>query len=182
MNEKRKIVGVFHTEQEVMDTIERLQAQGYRMDEISVIAKDRNEITTVIEERGTKGPEGVTAGAVTGGALGGIGGLLLGMGALAIPGIGPFIAAGPIVAGLTGMAVGAGSGSLIGGLIGLGFPEDEAKIYNDYLESGHILVLVDSDRDRESHVYDTFRTNNSLNASMYEDDYSYRDRNRDSIR
>ena len=85
------------------------------------------------------------------------------MGALTIPGIGPFLAAGPILAGLSGLAIGAGAGGLVGGLIGLGIPQEEAMQYNEYLEDGHILVLVESN--------DTLRNNNSLNADTYEGDY-----------
>lgn len=104
-------------------------------------------------------------GAATGGVLGGIGGLLLGIGALVIPGVGPIIAAGSIVAVFTGTAIGAGTGRLMGGLIGLGIPEDEAHQYNRYVDNDNILVLVDSDADRNTHIYNTFRSHNSLNAS-----------------
>jgi len=93
------------------------------------------------------------------------------MGALTIPGIGPFLAAGPILAGLSGLAIGAGAGGLVGGLIGLGIPEEEAMQYNEYLEDGYILVLVESNGKLDEHTYDTFRTNNSLNADTYEGDY-----------
>ncbi len=163
----KKIVGVFQTEQETTRAIEDLKRQGYSTDEISVIAKNKEDVSAVTEETGSKAPEGIAAGAYTGGMLGGIGGLLLGIGALVIPGIGPIIAAGPIVAALTGAAVGAGAGGLIGGLIGLGIPEHEARQYNNYVDDGNILVLVDSDADRSAHVYDTFRTHNSLNANTY---------------
>lgn len=89
---------------------------------------------------------------------------------MAIPGIGPFIAAGPIVATLTGAAVGAGAGGLVGGLIGLGIPEDEANRYNENVNKGDILVLVDSHPQRNSDVYDTFRSNNSRNSDSYMSD------------
>jgi len=104
-------------------------------------------------------------GAATGGLLGGAAGLLASLGLLAIPGIGPILAAGPIAATLTGAAVGAGAGGLLGGLIGLGIPEDEAHQYNRYVDNDNILVLVDSDADRNTHIYNTFRSHNSLNAS-----------------
>jgi len=176
MSNARKIVGVFHTEQEAINAINGLKRQGYSENDISVLARDRDELSAVTEETDTKAPEGAAAGAVTGGALGGVGGILLGMGTLAIPGIGPFIAAGPIVAGLTGMAVGTGAGALIGGLIGLGIPEEEAKRYNQYLDEGRILVLVDANDDLDKHTYDTFRNNNTLNADTYEGDYVHRSR------
>jgi hypothetical protein len=182
MNNERKIVGVFHTEQEAINAVDGLKRQGYRAEEISVLARDKGEMSDIIEVTGSKAPDGMAAGAVTGGTLGGIGGILLGMGALAIPGVGPFVAAGPIVAGLTGLAAGAGAGVLVGGLIGLGIPEEEAKRYNQYLEDGHILVLVDANSERDQYTYDTFRINHSLNANTYEGDYVSSDRNREFIR
>jgi uncharacterized membrane protein len=93
---------------------------------------------------------------------------LAGIGLLAIPGIGPILAAGPIVATLTGAAVGAGAGGLVGALIGLGIPEIEAKQYDSYINDGRILVLVDSDSERKGYVYNTFRNNNSLNSDYYD--------------
>lgn len=110
-----KIVGVFRTEQEATRAIEELKQQGFRADEISVLAKDRGESSTIQNETGTKAPEGMASGVATGGVLGGVTGLLAGLGALAIPGAGPIIAAGPIAATLTGAAVGAGAGGLVGG-------------------------------------------------------------------
>lgn len=169
--QEKKIVGVFHTEQDAINAVDSLKRHGYNAEDISIIARDRGEMSAIIEETGTKAPEGIAAGAVTGGTLGGVSGALLGMGALAIPGIGPFIAAGPIVAGLTGAVVGAGAGGLVGGLIGLGIPEEEAKKYNDYLKNGYILVLVDANSVWDKYAYDAFRTYNSINASTYESNY-----------
>jgi uncharacterized membrane protein len=166
-NKNKKIVGVFKTEQEAIQAIERLKQQGYSSDDISVVSKDKEGLSHVSDETGTKAPDGLVTGAATGGVLGGATGLLLGIGALAIPGIGPIIAAGPIVATLTGAAVGAGVGGIAGGLIGLGIPEDEANEYNDYVNQGDILVMVDSDAERDSYVHDTFRANNSRNAHTY---------------
>ena len=163
----QKIVGAFSTEQEATRAIEDLKQQGFGTDEISVIAKDRDDISTINDETGTKAPEGLASGAATGGVLGGVAGLLAGLGALAIPGIGPILAAGPIAATLTGAAVGAGAGGLVGGLIGLGIPEEEAKEYDEFVEEGRILVLVDTDDDRSNGVYDSFRRNNTLNEHRY---------------
>ncbi|MBD2860981.1 MULTISPECIES: general stress protein [Paenibacillus] len=168
MDNEKKIVGVFDNEQEAIRAIEGLKRQGYSSDDISVISKSREELRRVEDETGSAAPEGAATGAAAGGMLGGVTGLLAGIGALAIPGIGPILAAGPIVATLTGAAVGAGAGTLVGGLIGLGFSESDAKQYNEYVEGGKILVLVRSDKERDPHVYETFRTNNSLNASTYE--------------
>lgn len=163
----QRIVGAFSTEQEATRAIEDLKQQGYGTEDISVIAKDRKEMSTINEETGTKAPEGLASGAATGGVLGGVTGLLAGLGALAIPGIGPIVAAGPIAATLTGAAVGAGAGGLVGGLIGLGIPEEEAEEYDEFVEEGRILVLVETDDERSNNVYDTFRRNNTLNEHRY---------------
>ncbi|TJY41281.1 low temperature-induced protein [Cohnella pontilimi] len=167
MEHSKKIVGVFDSEMEARNAIEGLKRQGYRSDEISVIGKDKDDMKEIKEATGTKAPEGAATGAATGGVAGGVTGLLAGLGLLAIPGVGPILAAGPIAAALTGAAVGAGAGGIVGGLVGMGIPEDEAKRYNEYVEQGKILVMVDSDAEREHGVYDNFRTYNSLNADTY---------------
>lgn len=163
----KKIVGVFHTEHEASRAIEDLKAQGFLTEDISVIARNKRDVEAINDETGTKVPEGMASGAATGGILGGVTGLLAGIGALAIPGIGPIIAAGPIAATLTGVAVGAGTGGLVGGLIGLGIPEDEAASYDNYVDEGRILVMVDADISREQDVYTVFRNHNSSNADRY---------------
>ncbi|WP_409304333.1 general stress protein [Peribacillus sp. SCS-155] len=147
-NMDKRVVGVYDTGEEAIQAVEDLKAQGYHRDDISVVAKDRDEVDAVNEETGTKTEEGLAAGAATGGILGGAAGLLAGVGALAIPGIGPILAAGPIAATLTGAAVGAGTGGLAGALIGMGIPEDEAERYEDDVKAGKLLVLVDPDARR----------------------------------
>lgn len=169
---EKKIVGVFDTEQEASRAIEGLKLQGIGTEHISVITRDREELKAITDETGTKAPEGVAAGAATGGVLGGVTGLLAGIGALAIPGIGPILAAGPIVATLTGIAVGAGAGGLVGGLVGLGIPEDEAEEYEAFVNNGKILVLVDSGQNGTG-AYDVFRENKSLNSNRYNSDIKY---------
>ncbi|MGG3283087.1 general stress protein [Paenibacillus solani] len=169
----QKIVGAFRTESEATRAIEELKQQGFRADEISVIAKDRDESSHIQDETGTKAPEGLASGAATGGVLGGVTGLLAGLGALAIPGVGPIIAAGPIAATLTGAAVGAGAGGLVGGLIGLGIPEEQAEEYGGYVNEGHILVMVDADKSNGGRVYDIFRNNSALNEHHYREEGTY---------
>jgi len=161
---EKRIVGVFGAEHEASRVIEELKSRGFRTDDISVIARNTEDANTLKRETGTMAPEGIASGAATGGLLGGVTGLLVGIGALAIPGIGPIIAAGPIAAILAGAAVGAGTGGLVGGLVGLGIPEDEAESYDRYVGEGRILVMVDADNGREGDVYDIFRKHNSLNA------------------
>lgn len=141
--EEKHVVGYYDTEQEAVNAIEQLKSQGYRSEDISVISKNQHEVDHISSETDTKAPEGAATGAATGGVLGGLGGVMAGLGALAIPGIGPVVAAGPIIAGLTGAAAGAGVGGLAGALIGMGIPEEEAHRYNDYVNEGKILVLVD---------------------------------------
>ncbi len=153
---KRQVVGYYNNENDAIRAIEELKRQGYSSDEISVISKEREQTETVVEETGTHATDGAATGAATGGVLGGLGGVLAGLGALAIPGIGPIVAAGPIVAGITGAAAGAGVGGLAGALIGMGIPEEDARHYNDRFNEGNILVLVDGDYPRDGRGLDEY--------------------------
>lgn len=142
---KRHVVGTYDSDREAIAAIENLKHLGFSADDISIISKDRHETDHVVEQTDTHAAEGAATGAATGGLIGGFGGILTGIGALAIPGVGPIIAAGPIVAGITGAVAGAGAGGLAGALIGMGIPEEEANRYNEHFEHGKILVLIDSD-------------------------------------
>src|SRR5947208_4229453 len=122
----------------------QLKIEGFSNNDISVLFPDKSGTKDFAHEKNTKAPEGATTGAGTGGVLGGVLGWLAGGGALAIPGVGPFIAAGPIAAALSGAAVGAGTGGIIGALVGLGIPEYEAKRYEGKLREGNILISVHS--------------------------------------
>ncbi|WP_375104982.1 general stress protein [Paenibacillus sp. RS8] len=166
----KRIVGVFAAEYEASRAIEELKRQGCRTEDISIIARNNDSVDSLRDESGTQAPEGIATGAATGGLLGGLTGLLMGIGALAIPGIGPIIAAGPLAATLAGAAIGAGSGGLVGGLIGLGIPEEEAKRYDNYVGEGHILVMVDVEgAEKEEEVKRIFVQHNSLNADRFEE-------------
>jgi hypothetical protein len=125
--------------------VERLRTAGFSNDSISVLLPDQSGTRDFAHEQHTKAPEGATAGASTGGILGGALGWLVGIGARAIPGLGPFIAAGPIMAALSGAAVGAAVGGVGGALIGMGLPEYEAKQYEGKLRSGNVLISAHSD-------------------------------------
>lgn len=143
---KKKIVcGLANNEEHAQHIVERLQENGFGNDIISVLYIDKRGVQQrsgkLIEKR-SKAPEGATTGGVAGGIIGGSIGLLAGLGALMIPGAGPFIAAGPIMAALAGSAVGGSVGMLLGALIGLGIPEFEAKKYENKLKSGAVLVTV----------------------------------------
>jgi len=116
---------------------------GYSPDAISLLTPNNNAgVDDVKTVNATKAPEGAVTGATTLGILGGIGGFLIGIGALAIPGVGPFIAAGPIMAALGGVAIGATVGGVAGGLIGMGVPEYEAKTYDANVKAGKTLIAV----------------------------------------
>src|SRR5947207_15171320 len=126
----------------------RLKASGFTPSDISILAPDRSGMRDLGHENATKAPEGAATGAGTGAILGGALGWLAGIGALAIPGLGPLIAAGPILGALSGAAVGGTAGGLTGGLIGMGIPEYEAQQYERYLREGKVLIaahVVDSE-------------------------------------
>ena len=122
--------------------VSRLESAGVPTSDISVLMPDREGSRDFAHEHSTKAPEGATIGGSAGGVAGGVLGLLAGIGALAIPGVGPFIAAGPIMAALSGAAVGATVGGIAGALVGLGMPEYEAKQYEAKLKDGNILISV----------------------------------------
>ena len=144
----KRAVGLFYSREEAEKAVRGLKDAGFDMDRVSVVARDADKIegTQTIEEIGNKADEGATAGALTGGALGGITGLLVGLGALAIPGVGPILLAGAeataIATTLAGGAIGAATGGLLGALVGLGIPEEKAKVYSDRVASGSFLVMV----------------------------------------
>lgn len=139
------VFGLFPSRAHAEKGVDALIAAGYRSDDISVLAPDQKVTHELATEKNTKAPEGTTTGATTGGAIGGTLGLLAGIGALAIPGLGPFIAAGPIMGALAGMGAGAATGGLIGALVGMGIPEYEAKRYEGHVKDGGVLLSVHCD-------------------------------------
>src|SRR6266699_3893865 len=122
--------------------VQDLKAAGFSNNDISALLPDKSGTKDFAHEQNTKVPEGAATGAGTGGVLGGALGWLVGIGALAIPGVGPFIAAGPIVAALAGAAIGAAAGGVAGALVGLGIPEYEAKQYEGKILKGNMLISV----------------------------------------
>jgi hypothetical protein len=129
--------------------VDHLKTAGFSGNDISVLFPDKSGTKDFAHEQHTKAPEGAAAGAGTGGVLGGTLGWLVGIGALAIPGLGPFVAAGPIMAALSGAAAGAAIGGLSGALIGMGIPEYEAKRYEGKVKDGNILISVHADDSNE---------------------------------
>ena len=148
MERKRAVFGIFVSRGAAEYAILGLKDAGFSSSDVAILLPESfsRDIGT---ERASKGPEGVTAGAGTGAVIGGVLGWLVGIGSIAIPGIGPFIAAGPIVAALAGVGVGGTVGGLAGGLIGLGIPEYEAKRYEGRIREGGILVSVHCDSSEE---------------------------------
>ncbi len=124
------------------DIVDQLKSANFSDSDISAIFSDQDSAEEFAHEENTKAPEGTVAGAGTGGVVGGTLGWMAGIGALAIPGVGPFIAAGPILAALSGAAIGATVGGITGALIGMGIPEHEAKRYEGKLKEGNILMSV----------------------------------------
>src|SRR6185436_2936751 len=139
------VFGIYPTYSAVDAAVEALRLAGFRITDISVMFPENVGTKDFAHEKGTKAPEGATAGAGTGAVVGGAVGWLAGIGALAIPGLGPFIAAGPIVAALAGAGVGGTLGGLTGALVGMGIPEYEAKRYEGRVKSGGILLSVHCD-------------------------------------
>src|SRR5687768_8730158 len=130
--------------------VQELKAAGFSNNDISVLFPDKTGTKDFAHEQNTKAPEGAATGGVTGGVLGGALGWLAGIGALAIPGVGPFIAAGPILAALGGAAVGGAVGGITGALVGMGIPEFEAKRYEGKIKSGNILISVHTESSEET--------------------------------
>jgi hypothetical protein len=143
------VFGIFDTRTSTERAVERLKTSGFRMTDISVLMPDKESTKEFAHEKHTKAPEGAAAGASTGVVVGGTLGWLAGIGALAIPGVGPLVAAGPIMAAIAGAGVGGTVGGVSGALVGLGIPEYEAKRYEGSVKDGGILLSVHCDSSAE---------------------------------
>jgi hypothetical protein len=141
--------GIYKTRAQAERAVDRLLAAGFTNNDISVLLADNTSSKEFAHEKNTKAPEGTATGVATGGVVGGTLGLLAGIGALAIPGVGPLIAAGPIMGALAGLGVGGAVGGLIGALVGMGIPEYEAKRYEGRIKEGGILLSVHCDTSEE---------------------------------
>lgn len=138
--------GIYPDQQTFSAALEALRAAGFRNSDVSAVLPERDHTSRdLAHEIHTKAPEGVAAGAGTGAAVGGVLGWLVGIGALTIPGVGPLVAAGPIVAALAGAGAAGATGGLVGGLVGAGIPEIEAKRYAGRLRDGGYLLSVHCD-------------------------------------
>lgn len=141
-DKKTAVYGIYQSVSQAERAVDDLRLAGFSNDDISVLLPDMQSSKNFAHEKNTKAPEGTTAGVTAGGAIGGTLGLLAGIGALAIPGVGPLIAAGPIMGALAGLGVGGAVGGLVGALVGMGIPEYEAKRFEGRIKDGGILLSV----------------------------------------
>src|ERR1700684_3983023 len=142
---KTAVFGIYSSASYAERAVDTLVQAGFGSADISVLLPDQRGTRDFAHEKDTKAPEGATAGVTAGGVIGGTLGVLAGIGALAIPGLGPFIAAGPIMGGLAGLGVGGAVGGLVGALVGMGIPEYEAKRYEGRVRDGGNLLSVHCD-------------------------------------
>lgn len=147
-NKKIVVLGIYKTRAALEIGLDRLKAFGFRNSDISALFASGDETKEFAHTKATKAPEGTASGVVSGAALGGILGWLAGIGTLAIPGVGPFIAAGPIMGLIAGAGIGGAVGGIAGALIGLGFPEYEAKRFEGRIMSGGMLMSVHCDNNK----------------------------------
>src|ERR1700726_4611199 len=157
MAKNKSVVGISSSRSGVENAVVALKEAGFQHSDVSVLLPENLGSKEIATEKNTKAPEGATTGAGSGAVIGGTLGWLVGIGSLAIPGLGPFIAAGPIMAALAGAGVGAAAGGLTGALIGMGIPEYEAKRYEGKVKDGNVLMSVHTrdatERDRAKEIF-----------------------------
>ncbi len=149
------VFGIYATPGLAEAAVDHLLARGFNNADISVLLPDDESTRAFAHEKHTKAPEGTATGVTAGGVIGGTIGLLAGIGALAIPGVGPLIAAGPIMGALAGLGVGGAVGGIVGALVGMGIPEFEAKRYEGAVKGGGTLLSVHCDTSDEIHLAKT---------------------------
>jgi len=149
MAKNKAVFGIYRTQRALENAVQALRDERFSSSDVAVLLPESMSSRELGTQKASKAPEGATAGAGTGAVLGGVLGWLVGIGSLAIPGVGPFIAAGPIVAALAGAGVGGAVGGLAGALVGMGIPEYEAKRYEGRLSEGGILLSVHCDTSGE---------------------------------
>lgn len=174
------VFGIYRTRAGAENGVDALRAAGFRNTDISVLFPVNEGTKDFAHEKGTKAPEGAATGAGGGLLVGGALGWLAGIGSLAIPGVGPFIAAGPIMAALAGGAVGGVAGGVLGGLVGMGIPEYEAKRYEGLVKTGGILLSVHSDdsqwTSKAKKILETTGADDISSTSEASADYAVADR------
>jgi len=147
----KAVFGLYKSVGQAEDAVNRLVTAGFSNDDISVLLPDNESTRKFAHKKDTKAPEGTATGVTAGGAIGGTLGLLAGIGALAIPGVGPLIAAGPIMGALAGLGVGGAVGGVVGALVGMGIPEYEAKRYEGRIKEGGVLLSAHCDTAEQIH-------------------------------
>jgi len=158
------VIATFDTEKRAEDAVRSMRQQGFREDEISIIARDRGGKGGEVEAGGELGDvNNLSSGTAWGGGLGGVLGLLTGVGALAIPGVGPIVAAGPLAATLSGAV----TGGVVGGLIDLGIPEERGQYYESEVKAGKILSVVETDDNRVEEVSNILRDNGANDIEVH---------------
>ncbi len=148
-NKKTAVFGLYPSVERAERAVDELVSADFSNNDVSVLMADNQSSRDFAHEKQTKAPEGTTTGVAAGGTIGGTLGLLAGIGVLAIPGVGPFIAAGPIMGALAGLGVGGAVGGLVGALVGMGIPEYEAKRYEGRVKEGGVLLSVHCDTSEE---------------------------------
>jgi hypothetical protein len=163
---KKAVFCIAKTQTQAEAIVNQLKMEGFSNNDISVLFPDKSTTRDFAHEQHTKAPEGATTGGAVGMGVGAVLGWLAGIGSLAIPGVGPFIAAGPIMGALGGAAVGGATGGIVGALVGLGIPEYEAKRYEGKVRGGNILISVHTDNASErARVKDIFERANAEDIS-----------------
>lgn len=146
---KKSVMCIVETQTSAELIVDAVERDGFSRSDVSVLFPSKSGTKDFAHEQNTKAPEGAVAGVSAGGVVGGTLGLLAGIGALAIPGLGPFIAAGPLLAALSGAAAGATVGGIAGALVGMGIPEIEARRYEGKIKGGNILISVHANNSEE---------------------------------
>jgi hypothetical protein len=163
---KKAVFCIAKTQAQAEAIVNQLKMEGFSNNDISVLFPDKSTTRDFAHEQHTKAPEGATTGGAVGMGVGAVLGWLAGIGSLAIPGVGPFIAAGPIMGALGGAAVGGATGGIVGALVGLGIPEYEAKRYEGKVRGGNILISVHTDNAHErARAKDIFERANAEDIS-----------------
>lgn len=180
MNSNIPVYGIFQNRLQLENGLDRIRAEGFRADDISVLLPESMSTKDMGIENSTKLPEGAVTGGAAGAVTGGVLGWLVGIGMLAIPGVGPLIAAGPIMAALAGMGAGAAVGGVAGGLVGLGMPEYEAQRYEGRVKNGGILVSIHCDNSdwaaRAKKIFETVGAEDISSSGEASADYTSTDK------
>lgn len=158
----KTVIGVFTSHNQAEKAVNELRNRGFE-NEISIVAKDDHSYTGTDHNSTMSGGDSVADGATTGGVIGGIAGLAVGAGALAIPGLGAIIAAGPIA----GLLSGAATGGIAGGLVDWGIPEDRSRFYEEQVRHGDIVAAIKTDDDKINSAADILRKNGARDVETH---------------